>query len=326
MIRTDALTRFALRRAAVLIALALLAVVLLRVPAFRRTDAWVELLHANFSTALLALALTPVILTGGIDLSVGSVTVFSAVVIGVLSRDAGWPIGWALAGGVLAGLLAGVANGLLVTVGVMPLVATLATRELFRGLALTLSRNQPVDEFPEGLEEFWRTPLWGLPLPLYGILGVFVLTYVVVQHTWVGRMIYAVGDNEQAARFAGVPVRGVKLGLYAWCGLVAGVCGVATVLEYEDARAGADQSLELAAIACVVLGGVRITGGAGHVAGTLLGIVTLTTLLGGLVTVAARWRDTITGGLLLVVALVNEAAARYGESRAAEPAAPGPRS
>jgi ribose transport system permease protein len=124
-------------------------------------------------------------------------------------------------------------------------------------------------------------------------------------------MIYAIGDNEEAARFAAVPVRRIKLGLYAWAGLVAGLCGVAAVLKYGSARPDTDQTLELAAIACVVLGGVRVTGGAGHVAGTLLGIVTLMTLLAAVQRVAETWRDTLTGTLLLIVAIGNEAAARW---------------
>jgi ribose/xylose/arabinose/galactoside ABC-type transport system permease subunit len=127
-------------------------------------------------------------------------------------------------------------------------------------------------------------------------------------------MIFAIGDNETAARFAALPVRRVKLALYAWAGLVGGVCGAALVAHYNSAKADYGQSLELAAIACVVVGGLRITGGAGHVMGTLIGAVTIVALqagLQGLQRDATAWRDTITGGLLLVVVLGNEAAARW---------------
>jgi ribose/xylose/arabinose/galactoside ABC-type transport system permease subunit len=290
-------------------------------PAFRHPDYWFVLSKLNFAMIALALALTPVILTGGIDLSVGSVSVFASVVVGILCEDAGWPVAWALLGGVLAGLLAGVGNGLLVTAGIMPLVATLATRELFRGLALTLRGAQTVTHFPEEMtwwKTAWERPVAGLPPALWGLLLLFGLTYVVVHHTWVGRMIFALGDNEQAARFAGVPVRGIKLGLYAWSGLVAGLCGAVAVIKYGDTQANADKSLELAAITCVVLGGIRITGGWGNVAGTLLGACTLVVLLGGLLTVGGQLRDTITGALLIVVALGNEFSARWVKRRQGE--------
>jgi ribose/xylose/arabinose/galactoside ABC-type transport system permease subunit len=293
----------------------ILLTLVLAVPAFYQPLFWLSLARQYFAPAMLALALTPIILTGGIDLSVGSVTVFTSVVIGVLWRDLGLPIECALLGGVLAGLLAGLGNGLLVTVGVLPLVATLATRELFRGLAWTLSGNAPVNRFPPELSGWWGANMLGVPLPLLVIAGLFVLTYLVVHHTWVGRMLFAIGDNERAARFAGVPVTRLKLGLYAASGFVAGLCGAAMVLKYGAAKADAEKSLELIAIACVVLGGIRITGGGGHVAGTLLGIITVASLLAGLGSVASSWRDTITGSILVAVAITNEAAARWATSR-----------
>jgi ribose/xylose/arabinose/galactoside ABC-type transport system permease subunit len=306
-----------LRRTPWLVAGMILAFMVLRVPAFQRSGYWLALGQQYFAAAALALALTPIMLTGGIDLSVGSATVFASVVIGTLSRDLGWPIEWALAGGMLAGLLVGLGNGALVVAGVMPLVATLATRELFRGLAMTLSGDAPVNRFPPDLEAWWRAAPLGLPLPLVVLAGLLAVTYLAVHHTWVGRMVYAIGDNEEAARFAGVPVRRIKLGLYAWCGLVAGACGAALVMRYGAAKADAERSLELVAIACVVLGGIRVTGGAGHVAGTVLGIVTVATLVAGMNSIASAWRDTVTGSVLVAVAILNEAASHWAARRAA---------
>lgn len=300
-----------LRHVSWLFTAAILVPIVLNVPAFQHAGYWLELPHQYFAPAVLALALTPIILTGGIDLSVGSTAVLVSVVVGALWRDAGWPIGAALAAGVAAGALAGLANALFVTLGVLPLVATLATRELYRGLALSLSGDNPVNRFPPELGRVWRDEWLGLPVPLYAIAALFAVTYVAVHHTWVGRMTYALGDNEEAARFAGVPVRGVKLLLYAWSGLVAGLCGVALVMKYGAAKADAERTLELAAVTYVVMGGVRITGGGGSVTGTLLGIVTVSVLLAWLDSALPSWRDTITGALLIVVAVSNEAAARW---------------
>jgi ribose/xylose/arabinose/galactoside ABC-type transport system permease subunit len=300
-----------LRRLPWLIAALLLGVLVLTVPAFGRPRYWLSLAPHYFAVAALALALTPVVLTGGIDLSVGSLTVLSSVVVGVLWRDLDLPIGLALAGGVLAGVLGGLGNGLLVSLGVLPLVATLATRELYRGLAWALSGDDPVTRFPPGLGAFWARPVLGLPVSLWGLAALWLASYLVVHHTWMGRALYAIGDNERAARFAGVPVRSLELGLYAWAGFVAGLCGLGLVMKYGAAKADAERSLELLAIACVVMGGVRVTGGAGHVAGTLLGVVTVCALLAGLSRVASAWRDTVTGGVLIAVAVAGEAGARW---------------
>jgi rhamnose transport system permease protein len=298
-----------------LVAAVILAVTVRLVPAFGRADYWGLLSGQYVEVAVLALALTPVVLTGGIDLSVGSVTVFTSIVIGVLIRDAHWPIAWAMAAGVAGGLLAGLLNGSLVALGVVPLVATLATREMFRGLAFSVGGEAGVPRLPTVLQDFWEAPVLGLPLSAVGIGVLFVLAWVVVHHTWVGRMVYAVGDNEIAARFAGVPVRRLKLGLYAAAGLLGGVCGAAVVLRDGAAKADAGKALELMAITCVVLGGVRITGGSGHVAGAMLGTVTVVTLTAALnVSLAnqlANRRDMVLGGLLIAVAVCNEAARRW---------------
>jgi ribose/xylose/arabinose/galactoside ABC-type transport system permease subunit len=296
----------------VVLAGVLFTVLVLGVPAFQRGAYWLSLSREHFAMAALALALAPIILTGGIDLSVGSMTVLASLVIEWCYRDLGWPLGLALAAGVVAGGLAGLGNGVLVSVGVLPLVATLATRELYRGLAWMLTTEEEgARRLPRFLLGLWNRPQVGLPIALWGLIVLAVISYLVVHHTRLGRMIFAVGDNERAARFAGVPVRRLWLGLYAWAGVVAGLCGVGLVMKYPAAKADAERSLELLAIACVVMGGVRVTGGAGHIGGVVVGIVTVGTLLAGLRQVASEWRDTACGVVLIAMALASEAGARW---------------
>jgi ribose/xylose/arabinose/galactoside ABC-type transport system permease subunit len=310
------LLRAALEHFPWLVAAFILAVMVVHEPAFQRLDYWLNLSEQYFAAAVLALALTPIVLTGGIDLSVGSVTVFVSVVVGVLLRDAHWSIPSAMMAGLVAGLLAGLLNGALVTIGVMPLVITLATRELFRGLAFTLSGDAPVTNLPAELAELWDTPIVGVPLPLLAIGLLLLVSYAFIHHTWIGRALYAMGDNETAARFAGLPVRRIKLAIYAVSGALAGVCGIAVVMRFGAAKADAEKSLELTAIAAVVLGGIRVTGGSGHVGGTLLGIITVAVLLAGLHRVPANGRDMVLGVLLIAVAVSNEAARRWAARRA----------
>ncbi len=298
-----------------LAALGIIAVLVANVAAFRSPLYWRSLAEDYFVPAVLALALTPVILTGGIDLSVGSVTVLASVVAAVLIRDAGWPPAFALLAALGAGFAAGLINGSLVAVGVIPLVATLATRELFRGLASAVSGGERVQILPGALERAWRSSVLGQPLPLILFAVLAFLSYAVVHHSWVGRMVYAVGDNEQAARFAAMPVRRLKLGLYAACGLAAGLCGAADVMHHRGAAVDVHKTLELTAIACVVVGGVRVTGGHGHVGGTLLGILTVVVLLAGLSGLWPTGRDMAVGALLVAVAVGNEAARRLAGRR-----------
>ncbi len=290
----------------------LIVLLIILVPAFDHLDYWFVLSRQYFAVAALALALTPVILTGGIDLSVGSMTVLSAIVIGVAHFVLQLPLPVAFAAGIVTGLIAGTVNGVLVWIGIPPLVATLATRELYRGLAFTLSAGT-IFRFTAYSFDFWREPLFGLPLAVYGIALLGPFYYLLVHHTWIGRMLFSIGDNEVASRFAAVPVKSIKLGCYALVGLTAGLCGTVSVWHYTAARPDSEALLELTAIACVVLGGIRITGGSGHVAGTLLGILTMIMLLAGLKGVLAEWRDGITGILLLLFALSNEATARWIE-------------
>jgi rhamnose transport system permease protein len=299
------------RWAPVLLPVAVLVAMALLNPTLRRPTTWERAARNWCDVAVLAVALTPVIITGGIDLSVGSIVGLAAVAAGFLWRDAGWPLAVALAGGVLAGALAGLVNGGLVVAGISPLVVTLGTLAVFRGLAYGLSGSQAVSDFPDGLRQWWDASFLGVPHPLWIVVVCAAVVYVLVHHTWMGRMLFALGDNPAAARYAGVPVVRLTLGLYTLCGLLAGVAGLTCVFRFRSAPADQGEGLELQAIACVILGGVRITGGAGHVAGTLLGVSTLAALMEGLVRVQAGWRAVTLGAFLVVIVLLNEGLSRW---------------
>jgi rhamnose transport system permease protein len=277
----------------------------------RHLATWERIGRNWAGVSMLAIAMTPIMVTGGIDLSVGSVVGFSAVLAGVVWRDLGLPLPAALALCVSAGLFAGMVNGSLVVAGISPLVTTLATLTVFRGLAYGLAGDKRVDDFPAHLSVWWEGSTWKLPHPIWLVLITFVAVYVFLHHTWMGRMLFAIGDNERAARYAAVPVRSLIFSLYALSGLLAGLVGLASLLEFRSAPPSQGEGLELKAIACAVLGGVRITGGAGHLGGTLLGTFTLAALLEGLVGVPARWRLVLLGIFLIAVATANERLARW---------------
>jgi rhamnose transport system permease protein len=224
----------------------------------------------------LAIAMTPIILVGGIDLSVGSMVALCGVVAGVLHHQFDWSIQAAACAALFAGFAAGGANGLLVVAGMPPLVATLATMAFYRGLAMTFSSAERFAGFPDGFLS-WST-VFGVPAQFWLLGLTFLIAVTVVHGTRFGRWCYAIGDNRLAARFAAVPDKRVDGCLYAASGLVAALVAVLNMMRHNVAIPDAHMGVELQAIACVVVGGTLITGGRGSVPRTLLGVAVISNL------------------------------------------------
>ncbi len=269
---------------------------------------WQDLPRYNFEMTALALVLTPLLLAGDIDLSVGSVALLSSMVVGLWFESMHGPdhqrFAIAVAAGMAVGLGAGFVNGSLVVLGVPSFVATLAMRELYRGVAVGISAGRTI-EFPEGLSGLWDKTIRGIPLPMYCLLALFAFLFVAVHWTWFGKRLLAHQRNPDAT-----PARGLRFCCYSLVGLVAGGCGAASVMRQARAVPLAETNLELLAIAALVLGGVRITGGSGNVAGTVLGAITLAVVLAGLHNLPPSGREAIVGVMLLIVALGHEVVAR----------------
>jgi rhamnose transport system permease protein len=256
---------------------------------------------------LLAVALTPVILMGGIDLSVGSLMGLSAVVMGKLWRDGGLPIGLAAAATVLMGLQAGALNAFLITkLRVPALIVTLGTYSLFRGLAEGLTRS--VDNFtgfPESFLAFGQKDVAGfLPIAFPVFAAVAAAVWILVHRTSIGRSFFAIGFSPEGARHAGIPVERRLSFAYVLSGAAAALAAVVYVAANGQAKADAALRYELVAITAVVLGGTSIFGGRGSVHGTLLGLFCLVVLKIGLQLSErpAELADILTG-LLLIAAI-----------------------
>jgi rhamnose transport system permease protein len=271
-----------------------------------------------FPLMALAVAMTPIIVTGGIDLSVGSLTALAGVAMGVLWQAAGWPLPLAVAAALVTGLLGGLANALLIVKGrISPLIVTLATLAAYRGLTTGISRGNVVRGFPDAFTQIGQGYLLGLTTQLWLMVALVLAGFVFVHLTWPGRAAYAIGVNERAARFAGLPVDGLKWVLYGASGLVAGLVAVVDVAHFDAASPQRGNLLELQAITVVVLGGTRITGGAGSVVGTALAALVICVLTYG--ARMAEFRDQaligVLGGLLVVTAVLNELLARRTRSQ-----------
>jgi rhamnose transport system permease protein len=234
---------------------------------------------------LLALALTPVILTGGIDLSAGSLLGLTAVVLGMLWRDAGWPVGAAALAAVAIGGLGGALNALLVTrLRIPPLIVTLGSYSLFRGLAEGLTGGvDNFTRFPESFlflgQGYW---LGVVPAQLPLFVACAVAVWLLVHHTTLGRAWSAIGFSADGARHAGIRVERCTTVAYLLSGLASGLAAVVYVSHVGQAKADAGTNYELAAITAVVLGGTSIFGGRGTVTGTLLGLFTIAVLQNGM--------------------------------------------
>ena len=243
-----------------------------------------EVARASVEIGLLALALTPVIVTGGIDLSVGSLLGLSAVVMGAAFRDHGVPIGAAALLAVAVGAAGGGLNAALIArLRLPPLIVTLGTFSLFRGLAEGLTGGiQNYSDFPERFLFLGQGRFGPLPAQVLVLAGAAVLVGLLLHRMAIGRSLRAIGYSPEGARYAGIPVGRRLLLVYLLSGIAAGLSAVIYVARLGQAKADAGTGFELTAITAVVLGGTSIFGGSGTVHGTLLGLLALALLQNGL--------------------------------------------
>jgi rhamnose transport system permease protein len=257
---------------------------------------------------LIALGMTLIIITGGIDLSVGAAMALVAVTVG-LAHQAGVPLALALVLGLAVGLAAGLFNGLMITrLDLHPLVVTLGTFALFRGIALGVSGGGAVSSFPQWFEYFGQFYLGPVPGQLFVFIAAVTAVWLLLSRTRFGRYVYAIGNNEEAARFSGVPVQRVKVALYTGIGVLVSMAAVIYTSRVSTSRADFGVGLELDVISAVVLGGASIYGGSGTIAGTVLGVVIIATLRNGLnlAGVETTWQVFLLGVLLIAAVFVNE--------------------
>jgi rhamnose transport system permease protein len=258
---------------------------------------------------LMALGMTLIIITGGIDLSVGSNLALVSVAVG-FSYAAGLPLPLAIVFGLVVGVAAGLFNGLFITLlDLHPLVVTLGTFALFQGLAYGVSKAEAVSDFPGWFAYFGQAYFLNVvPGQLIIFIVAVVVVWLILSRSRFGRYVYAIGNNEEAARFSGVPVRRVKLALYSGIGLLVGMAAVIYTSRVYTARGDSGLGLELDVISAVVLGGASIYGGSGTIGGTVLGVLIIATLRNGLVLagVPSTWQVFVLGVLLLVAVFLNE--------------------
>ena len=287
--------------------IALSALLWIATPHFATVSNLVNVVQQSTIIGVLAVGMTFVILSGGIDLSVGSLVAFSGIVFGTVVQ-AGIPLPLAALASLAVGLFCGVVNGSLITIGRLPpFIATLGMMSVARGAALMLSDGRPISGFPLSFRALATGHLLGIPIPVVIMLGLYAVAHFVLTRVTFGRYVYAIGGNEEAAALSGVNVRACKIAVYAICGLLSGVTSLLLIARLDSAQPIAGIAYELDAIAAVVIGGSSLLGGSGSVTGTLIGALIMSVLRNGLnlLGVSSYLQQVAIGTVIVVAVLVD---------------------
>lgn len=259
--------------------------------------------------AIVALGATAVIITGGIDLSVGSVLALAGITTAWVANVAGLPFAAAILAGLAAGAAIGLVNGLLVTKGHLPpFIATLAMLSVARGLTLVISDGRPISGFPQWFRMLVSYRLFGVvPLSVLLVVLLYLLGAAYLRLRPSGRALYAIGGSEEVARLSGLRVDREKIKTYTAAGLLAGVGGLVVAARLNSAQPTAGVGAELDVIAAVVIGGASLAGGAGTVAGTLTGALVIGVLRNGLnlLDVSSFWQQVVIGAVIAAAVMVD---------------------
>ncbi len=274
---------------------------------------WSNISSVLLSTAvvgILALGTTMVIITGGIDLSLGTGMTLCSVMTGVFITNMGLPVWLGVIGGIAMGALIGLINGTGVAIlGLPPFIATLAMMMIAQGLALVISGVAPIyfSSTPSFKEIALGTVIPGMPNGVLVMLGVGLVTYLILSKTLMGRYTFAIGSNEEATRLSGINTRRWKILIYTTAGAFTGLAGVVMASRLDSAQPQLGMGYELQAIAAVIIGGTSLLGGRGSIIGTLIGALIMSILLNGLriLSIQTEWQTVVTGIVILVAVFVD---------------------
>jgi len=259
--------------------------------------------------AILAIGECLVIITGGIDLSVGSVFAMSSVVGAMSMAQWGVSVFMGIIIGLVVGAVFGLANGLFITkLRLPPFIATLGTLSIARGLAYGVTGGYPISSLPPAFKYIGQGYIGPVPFPVILLVFFAIVFTIFLKRTVLGRRIYAIGGNEESARVSGIKVQNIKLIVYTLSGVMASVAGMATAGRLGVAQSTAGQGYELDAIAAVIIGGASVTGGIGTVVGAIIGAAIMGVLKNGLVllSVSAYWQQAIIGFVIILAVSMDQ--------------------
>jgi ribose/xylose/arabinose/galactoside ABC-type transport system permease subunit len=252
--------------------------------------------------ALLAFGVTFVIITGGIDLSLGSIVAVSGVVTASFAHPDTYPLAVPLSMGLLVGVLFGAFNGFIITKARVPaFIVTLGTMTMGRGLALILSKGRPVSNLSDSFNFIGGGSMLGIPVPILLLGFIFIICLVLLKKTVIGRYIYAIGGNEQAAKASGIEVNKIKMFVYTLSGALAALAGIILASRITTGQPNIGAGFELTAIAAAVIGGTSTSGGIGSITGTLIGALLIGVISNSLdlLNVSSYYQQVIMGAIII---------------------------
>jgi inositol transport system permease protein len=310
---------FVQKYAIVLILIAMIIVVSFLSPVFLQPVNLLNIVRQISVIGLIAMGVTVAIISTGIDLSSGSVVGLASVVAASLAQQPGWaqakypglelPLIVALLGGLGVGLACGFVNGFLIAkFKIPPFIATLGMMTAARGLALLYSNGRPLSSLTDAYNFIGAGAILGIPVPIIILALVGVGTHVMLNNTRFGRYIYAIGGNELAARFSGLNLDRVKIGIYTFAGLLAGLAGIVVSSRISSGQPGLGVGYELDAITAAVIGGTSLSGGIGTVWGTVVGALIIGVLNNSLdlLNVSAYWQQIMKGAIIVIAIIIDE--------------------
>lgn len=266
---------------------------------------WLNILQQASINGCIAIGMTMVIITGGNDLSVGSIMSLNSMIIAMMMK-AGLPPIAAVLGGLVLGLLFGALNGVLIScLTLQPFLVTMGTMSLYRGLTLIISDGLPVRSFSPAYVKFMSSLNGVFPIPIIILLALSVIAFLVLRYTKFGQFLFAIGGNEEATRLTGVPTRAIKITTYAVSGFTATLAGLIYLGRLAAADPQSGNSYEMNAIAAAAIGGASLAGGKGSILGTLIGVLILQALNNGLTLCNVQsFYQTFAIGLIIIVATI----------------------
>jgi len=278
-------------------------------PDFLSVNNLLNVLRQVSINAIIAFGMTFVILTGGIDLSVGSILALTGAVTAGMMAGGTDPV-LAMLFGLILGALLGAVNGVLIAKGnVAPFIATLATMTIYRGLTLVYTEGRPISGLGDSLsfQLLGKGYFFGIPIPVVTMLISFGILYFILKKTTFGRRVYAVGGNEEASKLSGIKTGRIKIYVYALTGFLSALAALILTSRLNSAQPTAGQMFELDAIAAVVLGGTSLTGGRGWIVGTLIGALIIGVLNNGLnlIGVSSFFQQVVKGLVILFAVLID---------------------
>jgi inositol transport system permease protein len=278
-------------------------------PAFLNARNLMNVVRQISIIAISGFGVTMIIITTGIDLSIGSVIALVSVITASFAHPNEYPLFVPIIMGLLVGGFAGLINGTLVAKGKLPaFIATLGMMITARGVALIYSDGKPITNFTDAFDFIGRGYLFGIPFPIYVLALAAVVSHIILGHTKFGKYVYAIGGNEQAARISGINVDKYKIMIYSYAGLMSGIAGILLTSRISAGQPTAGVGYELDAIAASVIGGTSLNGGIGTIPGTIIGALIMGTLNNGLdlLHVSAYWQQVVKGLIIVGAVLMDK--------------------